>query len=135
MMLQALIAYAEREKPKPKRALCPKSDPDFVGHGRAYFLCDTLDRSFFSKEDEAKQAKRKVNQEYFVQLLETAAKDCPGERTRLELLSSFLRDADRLKELHAKLVAEKANPIEKAAFQVDGVELLKSPELVAWWRQ
>ena len=119
MMLQALIAYAEREKlaenpdfervgirwlipldrsgklaggpipqfedgnpdakkPKPRRVVRPKSDPDFVGHGRSYFLCDTLDRCLLFAEDEAKQAKRKVNQDYFIQLLENAAKD-PAE--------------------------------------------------------
>jgi CRISPR-associated protein Csd1 len=176
MMLQALIAYAERKKlgespdfepvgirwlipldargklaggpipqfedgkpdskkPKPRRVVRPKSDPDFVGHGRSYFLCDTLDRCLLLTDDEAKQAKRKVNQDYFIQLMENAAKDCPGERTRLQLMASFLRDADQLKNLHAKLTAKKADPSEKAAFQVDGVELLKSEELFAWWQQ
>jgi len=176
MMLQALIAYAERlklaenpdfeavgirwlipldargklaggpipqfeagtpdaRKPKPRRVVRPKSDPDFVGHGRSYFLCDTLDRCLLFTDDDEKQAKRKVNQDYFIQLLETAANDCPAEKTRLLLLASFLRDADELKTLHEKFIAEKADPSEKAAFQIDGVELLKSAELFAWWHK
>src|ERR1039458_4881195 len=93
MMLQALIAYAEREhlgdpdfetvgvrwlislgrdgqlsgdpialaanpdekKSKPKRLIRPKSDPDFVSHGRSYFLCDSLERATVFVEDEAKR--------------------------------------------------------------------------------
>ena len=50
-------------------------------------------------------------------------------------MASFLRDADQLKTLHETFIAKKADPSEKAAFQVDGVELLKSAELFAWWRQ
>ena len=96
MMLQALIAYAEREKlgdanfesvgvrwlipldhqgklaggpiplmedpndkkPKPKRLQRPKSDPDFISHGRSYFLCDSLERSLLFAEDDEKRRKR-----------------------------------------------------------------------------
>lgn len=94
-----------------------------------------MERCLLFAEDEAKQAKRKVNKDYFVQLLENAVKDCPSEASRLTLLAGFLRDTAQLNELHAMLAAEKADPSEKVAFQVDGVELLKSDKLAAWWRQ
>lgn len=176
MILQALIAYAEREKlgenpnfesvgihwlvpldsngklagglilqfeeansnvkkPRPKRVVRPKSDPDFVGHGRSYFLCDTLERCLLYAEDEVKRSSRKVNHAYFVQLLDEAAKECKYERTRLNLLAAFLRNNEQLENLHALLNSAKAEPSSKAAFSVDGVELLKSPELQSWWQK
>ena len=176
MMLQALIAYAEREKlgenpnfepvgirwlvpldangklagglipqfegsdpeakkPRPKRVVRPKSDPDFVGHGRSYFLCDSLERCLLYAEDEAKRSKRKVNHAYFLQLLDEAAKECPDERPRLNLLAAFLRNDEHLENLHALLKRAKAEPGNNVAFSVDGVDLLKSPELQSWWQK
>lgn len=172
MMLQALIAYAEREKlgdadfetigvrwlipldasgklaggpiplaenpddkkPRPKRLTRPKSDPDFVSHGRSYFLCDSLERCLLFVEDPDKLLKRKVNQAYFIGLLEDAAKSCPGEADRLSALVRFLKSEDDLAKLHAQLKANKALGSENAAFAVNGVELLKSEELARFWR-
>jgi CRISPR-associated protein Csd1 len=172
MMLQALIAYAEREnladpdfetvgvrwlialdrngqlsgdpialaanpdekKPKPKRLLRPKSDPDFVSHGRSYFLCDNLERATVFVEDEAKREKRRVNQAYFAGLIEEAARDCQVESEALKALADFLRDEGRLSHLHSRLTALKAKTSENATFAVDGRILLESPELKAWWR-
>jgi len=173
MMLQALIAYAERKnlgdadfetvgvrwlipldrngdlagdpiplmenpndkKPKPKRMVRPKSDPDFVSHGRSYFLCDSLERSAVFVEDEAKREKRRVNQAYFVSLIEEAAKDCKVESERLRVLADFLRDEVRLADLYARLTAAKAKTSDNVAFSVDGNNLLTSPELKSWWKQ
>jgi len=173
MMLQALIAYAEREglgdpdfetigvrwlialdshgnlagdpiplvenpgekKARPKRLVRPKSDPDFVSHGRSYFLCDSLERSTAFVEDNAKREKRRVNQAYFVGLLVEAAKSCPAESKRLMLLAAFLRDAAKLAGLHAKLFAAKAKTSNNATFSVDGHRLLESTDLKAWWRR
>ncbi len=172
MMLQALIAYAEREnladldfetvgvrwlialdrngqlsgdpialaanpdekKPKPKRLLRPKSDPDFVSHGRSYFLCDSLERATVFVEDEAKREKRRVNQAYFAGLIEEAARDCQGESGALQALSGFLRDESRLSHLHSRLTTLKAKTSDNATFSVEGRILLESPELKAWWR-
>jgi len=172
MMLQALIAYAEREKlgdanfetvgvrwmiplnqhgrlaggpipladnpdekkPKPKRIKRPKSDPDFVSHGRSYFLCDSLERSVLFVEDDAKREKRKLNQSYFVSLLDAAANDCPGAAASLRLLVAFLRDENQLKALHEQLAAAKAKPSENAIFSVDGKNLIESSELLDWWQ-
>ena len=67
--LAALIPLAENlgdKKQKSKRLERPKSDPDFVSHGRSYFLCDSLERSVLLVEDDAKREKRKINQAYFV---------------------------------------------------------------------
>lgn len=173
MMLQALIAYAEREnlgdadfetvgvrwlipldrngqlagdpiplaenlnekKPRPKRLDRPKSDPDFVSHGRSYFLCDSLERSTVFVEDDAKREKRRVNQGYFVGLIEEAAKDCKVESERLRVLAEFLRDEARLADLYTRLIAAKAKTTDNVAFSVDGNHLLASPELKTWWKQ
>ena len=173
MMLQALIAYAEREnlgdadfetvgvrwlipldrggqlagdpiplaenpdekKPRPKRLVRPKSDPDFVSHGRSYFLCDSLERSTVFVEDDAKREKRRVNQAYFVSLIEEAAKDCKVESERLRVLAGFLRDEARLADLYARLTTAKAKTSDNVAFSVDGNNLLASPELKSWWKQ
>lgn len=123
------------KKPRPKRLIRPKSDPDFVSHGRAYFLCDSLERSTVFVEEEAKREKRRVNQSYFVALLDAAAEDCPGERERLRNLACFLRHEASMAELHGKLAAAKAKTTENAAFTVDGINLLDSHELKAWWRK
>lgn len=173
MMLQALIAYAEREnlgdpdfetvgvrwligldrhgqmsgdpialaanpdekKQKPKRLIRPKSDPDFVSHGRSYFLCDSLERATVFVEDEAKREKRRVNQAYFTSLIEEAARDCHAESGALQALAGFLRDESQLSQLHSRLTALKAKTSENATFSVDGRMLLESPELKAWWRR
>jgi CRISPR-associated protein Csd1 len=171
MMLQALIAYAEREelgdanfetvgvrwlisldktgnlagviplaeslddkKPKPKRVERPKSDPDFVSHGRSYFLCDNLERSVLLVEEDTKREKRKINQAYFVSLLEAAANECPGIGSKLQLLAAFLRDEKQLKSLHDQLFASKAKTSDNAVFSVDGESLIESEELRNWWR-
>lgn len=172
-MLQALIAYAEREKlgdadfetvgvrwlipldragklagdviplsdnsdekkPRPKRIVRPKSDPDFVSHGRSYFLCDSLERSVLFLEEAAKLEKRRINQIYYVRLLDEAAKDCAAEEGRLRLLVGFLRDADKLAALHIRLKASKAKTSDNAIFSVDGKTLIDAPELKAWWRK
>lgn len=171
MMLQALIAYAEREglgdadfatvgvrwlisldkagklagaiplaensddkKPKPKRLVRPNSDPDFVSHGRSYFLCDTLERSLLFVEDADKLEKRKLNQAYFVSLLDAAANECPGVASKLRTLAAFLRDEGQLRLVHDQLAAVKAKTSENAMFAVDGENLIESEELRNWWR-
>lgn len=171
-MLQALIAYAEREslgdpdfetvgvrwlisldfsgklagdpiplienltdkKPRPKRIVRPKSDPDFVSHGRSYFLCDSLERSAVFVDDDEKREKRRVNHAYFVGLLDEAAKGCPSESKSLLVLAGFLRDDAKLADLYAKLSATKAKTSDNAAFSVDGHSFLESSELKTWWR-
>jgi CRISPR-associated protein Csd1 len=171
MMLQALIAYAERnelgdadfepigvrwlisidrtgnlagiillaessgdKKPKPKRIERPKSDPDFVSHGRSYFLCDSLERSSLFVDDDVKREKRKINQAYFVSLLDAAANECPVIGKKLKVLSNFLKDEKRLASLHNQLSAQKAKSSENAMFSVDGESLIESKELREWWR-
>ncbi len=172
MMLQALIAYAEREKlgdpdfetvgvrwlipldgsgklaggpiplaenpdakkPRPKRLTRPKSDPDFVSHGRSYFLCDSLERCLLFVDDPNKAAKRRINQAYFIGLLDEAAKFCPGEAERLGAIARFLGDTEELAKLHTQFKANKATGGDNAIFAVNGVELLKSEELARFWR-
>lgn len=172
MMIQALIAYAEREnlgdpdfetvgvrwlvsltadgqlaglipsvenpgekKPRPKRMVRPKSDPDFVAHGRSYFLCDSLERATVFVEDDSKREKRRENQSYFLNLLEEAAKGCAPESLRLKILAGFLRNDAKLEGLYSKLREVKAKTSDNVAFQVDGQSLLISVDLKAWWRQ
>src|ERR1039458_9716018 len=112
MMLQALMAYAEREgfdpdfesvpvrwriplgatgkwlgsviplladpearRPSPKRLPRPFSRSDDVGHGRAYFLCDNLERALALPvaDNPEKTDSRKVNFAFFKGLLREAA--------------------------------------------------------------
>jgi CRISPR-associated protein Csd1 len=171
MMLQALIAYAERnelgdadfetvgvrwlisigqtgnlagviqltessdaKKPKPKRIERPKSDPDFVSHGRSYFLCDSLERSVLFVDEDVKREKRRVNQAYFVSLLDAAANECPVISKKLKVLSTFLRDERQLKSLHDQLSVLKAKTSENAVFSVNGESLIELKELRDWWR-
>lgn len=65
-----------RKETKSKRVVRPRSDPDFVAHGRSYFLCDNLERSALWLEDETKLAARRINQAYFLSLLSEAASGC-----------------------------------------------------------
>jgi len=171
MMLQALIAYAEREnlgdadfamvgvrwlisldktgklagiiemsenmdekKRRPKRIERPNSDQDFVAHGRSYFLCDSLERSVLWVEEDDKREKRKVNQAYFVNLLDAAASECPDVATKLRLLAAFLCDEKQLSALHNQLAIAKAKTSDNAVFAVDGENLIESVELRDWWR-
>jgi CRISPR-associated protein Csd1 len=129
-----LMDDSEAKRPKPKSVLRPKSDPDFVSHGRSYFLCDTLERSLLFVEDADKLAKRKVNQAYFVNLLATAAGDCPGIAAKLSLLVSFLRDEQQLHALHSQLAATRAKAADNVLFAVDGENVIESAELRDWWR-
>ncbi|MHB1953245.1 MAG: type I-C CRISPR-associated protein Cas8c/Csd1 [Sulfobacillus sp.] len=119
---------------KPKRIERPKSDPDFVSHGRSYFLCDTLERSILFVEDADKLEKRRLNHGYFTSLIEEASNDCPGIADKLRLLVSFLRDEQQLQALHSHLVTAKAKTIDNALFAVDGESVIESVELRDWWR-
>jgi CRISPR-associated protein Csd1 len=130
-----LMENPEDKKPKPKRLQRPKSDPDFVAHGRAYFLCDSLERSLLFVGDDEKREKRKRNQAYFIGLLDAAANDCLGVAEVLRQLAAFLRDNTQLAELHELLAAAKAKPSENAIFSVVGQSLLDSEELRDWWRR
>ncbi|HEY1717651.1 MAG TPA: type I-C CRISPR-associated protein Cas8c/Csd1 [Verrucomicrobiae bacterium] len=130
----SLAVSSDDKKPKPKRVERPKSDPDFVAHGRSYFLCDSLERSVLLVEEDLKREKRKINQAYFVSLLDAAANECPGIGSKLRLLSAFLRDEKQLKLLHDQLNASKAKTSENAIFSVDDKNLIESAELRNWWR-
>ena len=172
MILQALLAYAEREnlgdadfepvgvrwqipltadgklagspiplsenpeekKPRPKRLVRPKSDPDFVSHGRSYFLCDSLERCALFLDDPEKAEKRKINQSYFLGLLREAADACPSCRSSLLAAASFLSDEAMLSQLHECLRSAKAKTSDNATIAVDGLSLLEMPELREWWR-
>jgi CRISPR-associated protein Csd1 len=172
MMLQALMAYAEREglgdadfkkvgvrwlvpidtagkftttliplsddpsakKLKPKKLIRPNSDPDFVAHGKSYFLCDTLERSLLFVEDPSKRKKRCINQAYFISLLEDAAKACPDSANSLRSLVMFLRNPNELARVHRAFAEVNAKGSDNAAFSVNGLELLKSEELQNYWR-
>ena len=172
MILQALLAYAEREnlgdadfepvgvrwlipltadgllsgspiplaenpdekKPRPKRLIRPKSDPDFVSHGRSYFLCDSLERCALFLDDAEKAEKRKANHGFFIGLLREAAAACPSRRSSLLAAAAFLSDQGKLAQLHERLRSTKAKTSDNAAFSVDGMNLLDMPELREWWR-
>ena len=174
MMLQALMAYAEREgfdpdfesvpvrwripldangkwlrsvipllkdpdapKPSPKALLRPFSRSDDVGHGRAYFLCDNLERAlaFPVPDNPGKTESRKINFAFFRGLLREAAEACPDEADRLRAALSFLDDLEELKPVHQSLRDQGCKPTENVDFEVDGGSLLNSTTLRDWWRR
>ena len=126
---------ADSKKPKPKRRIRPRSDPDFVSHGRSYFLCDSLERCLLFVEDDERLAKRRVNQLYFIGLIEEAMQKCPTEMVRLGALAQFLRNKDEMDRLHTLLREQKASGSDNAVFTVDGIDLLSSVEIQNFWRQ
>jgi CRISPR-associated protein Csd1 len=174
MMLQALMAYAEREgfdpdfesvpvrwriplgatgkwlgsviplladpearRPSPKRLPRPFSRSDDVGHGRAYFLCDNLERALALPvaDNPEKTDSRKVNFAFFKGLLREAAEACPDEADRLRAVLSFLGDIEELKRVHQSLGDQGCKTTENVDFEVDHQPLLSSHSLQDWWRR
>jgi CRISPR-associated protein Csd1 len=174
MMLQALMAYAEREgfdpdfetapvrwripidsrgkwlgsviplledpdakRPSPKRLVRPFSRSDDVGHGQAYFLCDSLERAlaFPVPDNQAKTESRRVNFAFFKSLLREAAAECPAEAGRLNALLTFLNDQGELTRVHQTLSDAGCKTTDNTEFEVGGEPLLNSPSLCAWWRR
>jgi len=176
MMLQALIAYAEREnlgdadfetagvrwliplnrngqlasdpiplaenpsekKSKPKSVLRPCTSPNELSPGKkSHFLCDTLERAalFLDPKTPDKAEGRRTQHGYFQALLEEAAQAKPDEAARLNAVVAFLRDPAGTVRLHAALTEAKAKPADNATFSVDGVNLLDSLQLKAFWRE
>ena len=176
MMLQALIAYAEREnlgdpdfekirvrwlisldasgklaggpiplvenpgekKPRPKTALRPFTSPNELNQGdKSHFLCDTLERAvlFLDPKAREKAAARRAQHAYFKKLLEEAAVACPDMAPQLQAVLNFLRNEASLAKLHRQLWEAKAKPSDNATFAVDGVNLLDSESLKAFWRK
>jgi CRISPR-associated protein Csd1 len=173
MMLQALMAYSEREgfdpdfervpvrwripldleghfggtliplledpnakRPAAKRLIRPFSRSDDVGHGRAYFLCDNLERAlaFGIPDESGKTEKRKVNFKFFQNLLEEAAIACPEEAMKLKAVLLFLRNDKELKRVHQLLNESGSKPTENVDFEVASESLLASPRLQSWWQ-
>lgn len=124
-----------RKGTKPKRVVRPRSDPDFVAHGRSYFLCDNLERSALWLEDETKLAARRINQAYFLSLLAEAASGCPVNCDKLKALAKFLSDHDELERLHGILKTSKAKTSDNALYAVDGTVLIQTDEIKHWWRK
>ena len=174
MMLQALMAYAEREgfdpdfesvpvqwripldangkwlgsviplladstakRPSPKLPLRPFSRSDDVGHGRAYFLCDNLERAlaFPVADNPEKTEKRKTNFAYFKGLLREAAEDCLDEADCLKAVLSFLNDDEELPRVHQALRSQGCKPTENVDIEVNGKSLLNLHNLQNWWRR
>ena len=173
MMLQALMAYAEREgfdpdfeivavrwrlpldlrgnwlgsvipllenpnakRPIARRLLRPFSRSDDIGHGKAYFLCDSLERSlaFPVLGNPEKTESRKVNFAYFKQLLQEASAGCPEEAEHLNALLVFLNDEKTLQEVHRALREGKCKGSDNVDYEVGGQLLLHSRALQDWWR-
>lgn len=171
-MLQALIAYAERENlgdpdfetvgvrwwipithqgklagppielfndedtRKPKRVRRPFTRNDEVGHGKAHFLADNLERAlaFFDLQSAGQSAARHNQHQYFKSLLVEAAAACPNEAPKLQAILSFLNDKEQIDRLHVVLREQKPNSSDNMTFLVDTADLLKSEEIIKFWR-
>ncbi len=179
MILQALLAYAERDglgdadfepvgvrwqiplttdgrpaggpiplsdnpaakKPPAKTLSRPFTSPNELTQtgdkARAYFLCDSLERSTLYLDPKApeKHDNRRAQHRYFRGLLMAAASAAPSAAPALRAVLSFLDDPATLASLHAQLSAAKAKPNENCTFSIDGQDLLALPALRDFWRQ
>jgi hypothetical protein len=132
-----LLADSTAKRPSPKLLLRPFSRSDDVGHGRAYFLCDNVERAlaFPVAGNPEKTEGRKVNFAFFKGLLEEAAEACPDEATRLNAVLSFLNHNEELTSVHQVLRDQGCKPTENVDIEVNGESLLDSHCLQDWWRR
>lgn len=169
-MLQALIAYAEREnlgdpdfepveiewlvpinshgklatniidlreKPlKRQRPFTEQKQLTDARRPRSHFLCDCPERAIgYGKAGAAPSPRRIQSHDYFKKLVAEAARACPGESQRLELLHVFLSDNVEIERARQQMATAHAHPTSgRVAFSVDGIELLDSPELRLFWK-
>lgn len=102
------------------------------GIKRSHFLIDTIEVvSLYGAErlNDAKRIKILAKHEYFIDLLENAAKDCPV----LGICARFLRNPDNLQDLQQRLAASKASVNDKITFQVDSEFPVNSSAWHDWW--
>jgi CRISPR-associated protein Csd1 len=119
--------------------------PKILGEGKlqaAHFLADTcgvvallpaLDREGQPKTDPAsvaEHAKAKDKHAAFLELLTRAAQRVP----ELSSVVTVLSDPEKLEQLRAKLIRQKAKPDDKLSFTVDELDLLQSSIWHEWWR-
>ncbi|MDD5676429.1 MAG: type I-C CRISPR-associated protein Cas8c/Csd1 [Kiritimatiellae bacterium] len=117
-----------------KRVTRPFTRADDVGHGKAHFLVDNLERALGMFDEEAPEM-RATQHIYFKALLREAAEDIPSEAKATRAVLQFLEDKGQLSELYRQLREAKAKTSDNVAFQVDGRDLLASEALQAFWRQ
>ncbi len=173
MMLQALIAYAEREnlgdanfepvkvtwqievstsgkfsgsvidlravsvnQKTPMKLIRPFTRGDDVAHGRSHFLCDSLERAllYLPKADPGKEASRKLQFDFFKNLLLEAADHCPNEKSKLNALTQFFSDESELARARVALSDAKAKSTENAVFAVSSERILGQPEIGEFWK-
>jgi CRISPR-associated protein Csd1 len=181
MMLQALLAYAERRRTEDPSF----ADPDFepvkvawlislkadgtlagvvplaVKEGRktilpqqrrpyvsvneisvrsldkakSYFLCDTLERVLLytgtdaTSDDPLVLARAKSFRGQI-----RAAADTHVAEFRSRALLSFLDSEEQVKLARSELVRQSAEPEENVSFAVDGADLLRDQDMIAYWR-
>jgi CRISPR-associated protein Csd1 len=131
-----LLENPNAKRPIARRLLRPFSRSDDIGHGKAYFLCDSLERSlaFPVLGNPEKTESRKVNFAYFKQLLQEASAGCPEEAEHLNALLVFLNDEKTLQEVHRALREGKCKGSDNVDYEVGGQLLLHSRALQDWWR-
>ncbi len=132
-----LLADPMARRPSPKLLQRPFSRSDDVGHGRAYFLCDNVERAlaFPVAGNPEKTEKRKVNFAYFKGLLREAAENCPDEADCLKAVLSFLNNVEDLERVHKSLSDADCKPTDNVDFEVAGQSLLNLQSLQDWWRR
>lgn len=127
-----------KPKIKPRELMRPHSRSDDVGHGKAYFLCDTLERALLmlDPKEPQKHSGRKEQHNYFKQLIKEAASHCPNEKTSLEALYKALNDPQQLEKIHQKLEEQKAKTSDNVTFYIEKFPpLMEHEEIKTYWRQ
>lgn len=102
------------------------------GVTRSHFLIDTIEVVLLcglDKYNEAKQKKISEKHEFFLTMLDNAAKDDPT----LGVCAGFLREQSNLENLRQRLAASRASANDKITFQVDDDFPVNSSRWHSWW--
>lgn len=135
--VQDLTGGDRRSKGREFRACPDLTQPEMVGIGGGcrHFLVDSLDVVVLLTKDGKVDAKQTAKHDFFVSLLEQAAESLPV----LGAIADALRDEDVLEETRAKLIENKAKPMDLATLAVVDGELtsilVDRTDWRSWWQE
>jgi len=115
------------EKRGAERWGCPEMH-DMQSGGKAHFLIDNLKTALLLKAG----ASDKPRHDFYVARIRDAAAESPT----LEILASFLDDAEELDSLRQTLSVSphRAKPTDNLEWRIDERDPLDDPAVVDWWR-
>ena len=111
---------------------CPEYPSNLLqGGGKCHFLVETLQVMLLLLDKNDDPEKYRGKNQYFVELLEMAAKGTP------ELLKAvdFFKDSQQIELLGVQLAKQGAKPTDKAFFLISGMDPLKNATCLTWWSE